>query len=189
MFKTLISCFVLLPILVFLSCKKQDTLSNSPIDVDLALNWKSSGPYTSSPYEPPIDVNGNSWEKKAYLDDTWTSNISIPDKNWGCSQCDKYYRSSFQVNSGELSSLNFTIKTQTDDGNWVYINDNLLGHYGGNLHQSGCVNMTEWYCASNANVGQLRINELLTEGLNNVSVHVSEAYDSEYFKIVVNKKN
>lgn len=57
MFKTLLLCLNVIPFLLFLSSKKEDSITNSTIEVDVLLSWKSSYTFTLSSYSPSINSN------------------------------------------------------------------------------------------------------------------------------------
>lgn len=57
MFKTLLLCLTVIPILLFLCCKKENSITNSPIDVDVLLIWKSSVAFTLTSYSSLIYTN------------------------------------------------------------------------------------------------------------------------------------
>ena len=60
----------------------------------------------------------------------------------------------------------------SDDGVWIYIDGSLIGYWGGDCHQGGCVNSPG--CGDNTTVPALDITAHLQSGVNLIAAHISD---------------
>lgn len=160
-----------------------DILTLDKVDT-INVEWRVSDIYKKEPYKPFEDKLGLDWYQYSYKD-YWSNLISMPDRDWGCENCDRYYRGYFYVSSIKTFAKNYLLSINSDDGIWIYINGEYYGHIGGAIHQQGCVNMT--WCWENRNIQPFNINKYLIAGKNVIAVHVSESIDNEYFNCLLIK--
>lgn len=151
------------------------------------IDWYASQQIKETPFKPPTDSYGYEWYEKSYDDKNW-SPISLPDKDWKCDDCDRFYRGYFKVTQENISSNDFYLKLQSDDGIWVYVNGYYIGHWGGDLHKSGCVNNSR--CGNDSyKVEPIYISDKLITGQNVVTIHVSDHQVVEYFDLSLYLRN
>lgn len=161
-----------------------DILTLNKVDT-ITVEWRVSDIFEKEPYKPLKDNKGLEWYQYTYSNN-WSNLISMPDRDWGCENCDRYYRGYFYVSSIKTFAKNYLLSINSDDGIWIYINGNYAGHLGGAIHQQGCVNMT--WCWENRSVKPININEYLIKGKNVIAVHVSESINNEYFNCLLIKQ-
>jgi hypothetical protein len=82
----------------------------------------------------PADSSGLQWYMPAYNDSSWLQ-ASLPESNWGCNNCDRYHRR--WLIAGPDSTIFLALSS--DDGLWLYIDGEYIGHWGGDCHQGGTV--------------------------------------------------
>lgn len=148
------------------------------------INWVMSDVIKESPYEPRKDNKGFDWNQYTFNDSNWQY-AKLPDKNWNCNSCDRYYRGYFEISTIGDFSHDYFINVQSDDGIWIYINGKFFGHLGGGIHNEGCINVS--YCSKLKNINPLKIDDYLIKGKNTIAVRVSEAIGSEYFNLTLNE--
>ncbi|MBU2552797.1 MAG: hypothetical protein KKB20_30580, partial [Proteobacteria bacterium] len=134
--------------------------------------WRTTGNLTSC--DGPIDSLGHSWFEADFDDGQWVS-IQLPDENWGCSNCDRFYRYAFDMQDVPDSVF---LSVSSDNGLWLYVNGHSMGHWGGGCHEDGCTNRD---CTWSESVQPLDITSFLHIGQNLIAAHVSEYVAAEYF--------
>jgi hypothetical protein len=149
------------------------------------IEWYGSQIIKDSPYKPNEDKYGKKWHEKSFDDNSWTQISKLPDENWRCDYCDRFYRGYFDIESIDLENINYFIKFESDDGIWVYVNGKYLGHWGGEMHKPKCVN----HCYDNERVEPVYINDYLSVGRNVIAVHVSDCEGGEYFNLYLQTKD
>jgi hypothetical protein len=149
------------------------------------IEWYGSQIIKDSPYKPGDDVNSKKWYEKNYDDNSWSPISRLPDYNWSCNFCDRFYRGHFDLESIDLSNVNYFVKFESDDGIWVYVNGKYVGHWGGEIHKPKCVNR----CGDYERVEPVYINDYLSAGNNVVAVHVSDGEGDEYFNLYLQTKD
>lgn len=150
----------------------------------IMINWLASDVVVDSPFETTQDNSGFNWHQYMFNDSNWQY-VKLPDKNWNCNRCDRYYRGYFEITSIGDFSHDYLINVQSDDGIWIYINGKFFGHFGGDVHKEGCVNVT--YCSELRKINPLKIDDYLIKGKNVIAVRVSESIGSEYFNLTLNE--
>jgi pimeloyl-ACP methyl ester carboxylesterase len=132
------------------------------------FNWRASSPW-NGPFDGPVDANGNPWWSSSFNDLGW-SPVLLPDVDSFPNGADRFYRASFDV----ADPTSFPAVTfGSDDGLWIYVNDSLAGHWGGNWREGGCANNPAGVCSINTNVPPQFVNAHLREGVNVIAVRVS----------------
>lgn len=118
----------------------------------------------------PQDVNGEPWYAMEFDASTW-ENVQPPMINdVGLSQ-DRFYRT---VYIPSANASRFYLSLASDDGARVYINEQLLGQYGGGCHQPGCVGRIPWLCSEKVPWRDIEITEYIkVDQPNIIAVHVS----------------
>jgi len=144
------------------------------------IDWYGSAIYEDSPFKPGKDTLGHTWHDYSFDDNSWSSITKLPDKNWGCTDCDRYYRGHINLEASDLNNFNYFINFQSDDGIWIYINGRLLGHWGGEMHKGPAVNSPIW---GGDHVEPVYIGDKLQEGKNVIAVHVSNGPIDSYFNL------
>jgi hypothetical protein len=144
------------------------------------IDWYGSQILKEKPFIPDKDNSGNKWYDYTYDDNSWISLNKLPDKEWGCNDCDRYYRGYINLETDDLNNFNYFAKIEADDGIWIYINGNLVGHWGGEMHKGPCVNC-HW--GSEVKVEPIFISEKLQSGKNVIAVHVSNGPGDSYFNL------
>lgn len=76
------------------------------------IDWYGSAIYKESPFKPKKDSLGNKWYDFLFDDNNWISITKLPDKNWGCTDCDRYYRGYINLNTNDLNNFNYFVKFQ-----------------------------------------------------------------------------
>ena len=147
---------------------------------EININWVMSDIIKYSPFEPNKDSKSFEWYQYIYNDSNWQY-AKLPDKNWNCDNCDRYYRGYFEVSTISDYAHDYAIDISSDDGIWIYINGKFFGHLGGGVHQQGCVNTS--YCSSVKNINPIQIDDYLIKGKNVIAVRVSESIGSELFNL------
>ncbi len=125
--------------------------------------WKATypGPDCSGPGN-----GGNAWYSLRYDDSDWTY-VMLPDENaWGCHACDRFYRRTITVPDYTPVLLDFA----SCDSITVYVNEQYVGHWGGECHQEGGVNAL--HCTSES-LDPIDITKYVHQGENLIAVHVS----------------
>lgn len=146
----------------------------------ILIKWLASDVIKESPFTPELDNRSFEWYQYMFNDSSWQY-VELPDKNWNCSKCDRYYRGYFNISKIGDFSHDYYINVQSDDGIWIYINGKFFGHFGGAEHSEGCINVS--YCSLLKKINPLKIDDYLIEGKNLIAVRVSESIGSEYFNI------
>jgi hypothetical protein len=123
-------------------------------------------------------AGGFAWHDPGFDDQNWTALPQLPDQNWGCTNCDRYYRF-FYYWDPSIRDVSFSF--DTDDGIWLYANSQLVGNWGAGCHGSCCINNVPYFCACRNSVQPANITQWLHEGYNLIAVHVTQGGGSQYF--------
>ena len=149
-----------------------------------AIEWLGSQIFTDFPYKPSEDATFYKWYETSYDDNSWTI-VKLPDEKWNCNECDRYYRGYFEIDAIDLNNINYYLSFESDDGIWIYLNGQYIGHWGGDTHQSKCVNR----CNNKDRVDPIYVNSQLTTGENVVAIHVSDDKQYEYFDLKISTRD
>lgn len=172
--KTMISlCIVLLVFAVLSLVPPCFGQSSSQAQATVPLSTASAETWRASPVSAdcvgPSDTNGHPWYELDFDDSQWVS-VSLPDVNTIPSGQDRYYRLSYNL-TGTLATK---VLLTSDDGAWLYVNGQQVGHWGGNCHAGGTVN----------NV-QADTTPYLQQGENVIAVHVSNGASGSQFNLTM----
>ena len=93
---------------------------------------------------------------------------------------DRTYRAEF-----DLSELppGLALDLQSDDGLWVWMNGQPVGHWGGDWQQEGCVNDNA-QCVVTEVVAPVDVTGLLSIGTNTVAVRLSNPVLNSWIELV-----
>ncbi len=141
-----------------------------------AWTWWGSQPFAEE--DGPSDGSGRAWYATDYEMVGW-STVSMPDSGHCPSGYDRVYRAWFDVSDVDHK---FKFRLQSDDGIWLYVNGEYVGHWGGDWQEEGCVN-DDAGCEVAVDVDPINITEYLHEGSNLVAARVSNAIDSHWFDL------
>jgi len=125
------------------------------------------------------------WTELNFNDSAWNT-ITLPNPPINssiCGYCDFYRRKQIYL-PGEPISVSY--KFGSDDGMWLWINDQYIEHRGGACHAGGCAGSGCWNPAENDTTGWKDITKYFKKGDNIVAVHVSECTGVELFDMIFN---
>lgn len=140
--------------------------------------WWGSQPFDEE--DGPTDDRGVPWTSTSYDMVGW-STVSLPDSGHCPAGQDRAYRAWFQPDDLEHK---YKFRLQSDDGIWVYVNGDLVGHWGGDWQEEGCVNDGA-SCTSTVDVDPINLTDALHTGDNLVAIRVSNAINNQYFDLEV----
>ena len=133
------------------------------------LVWKAF-PSVIASCEGPKDSLGRLWYEPDYNDSTWTV-VTLPQQNTIPENRDGFYRTTLNLSDFGSVFLNF----YSDDGIWIYVNGEKLGHWGGDCHE-----------ARNVSDGEsVEITDLVEPGRNPLAIHVSNGPKSSLMDLEV----
>ena len=92
---------------------------------------------------------------------------------------DRAYRAWFDLTAVPLSMY---LNIQSDDGLWLYVNGQPVGHWGGDWQQEGCVN-EHANCLETTSIEPVDITPWLVPGSNLLAARVSNPVENAYFEI------
>src|SRR3990172_2006144 len=143
---------------------------------DILAGWTASTVSSSPTCPDPVDSLGRPWYDTLFAEVGWTS-VTLPN-SWGGGNNDRYFRRQFYIQTiGPTDSVYF----QSDDGLWLYSNGTFVGHWGGNCHADGCVNVGA--CNANYTVSPIPMSTIFHGGTNWIAGHVSESGGGEVFNL------
>ena len=148
------------------------------------IDWYSLKIFMEAPFIPNNDNSDNEWYEIDF-DDIYWSPIYLPDYNWNCTDCDRFYRGYFKALDDNLNLNDYYLKIKSDDGIWIYINGIYVGHWGGDIHQGGKVNiiLPDDIPGDSYKADPIYITDKLVSGKNVIAIHVSEHKGIEYFEL------
>lgn len=126
----------------------------------------------------PTDADGLPFWEPQYAD-SFTS-IALPDAHQVPAGADRAYRSTFTLDAVPVA---VEVDLQSDDGVWLWVNGALIGHWGGDFQEEGCVN-DQANCLEFVVIEPVDITEWLSEGDNLVAARVSNAVEGSWFDLV-----
>jgi hypothetical protein len=132
----------------------------APVEVKWLASTVGVSCEASLPGETP-------WWDAEFDDSAWSA-IELPDENSIPFPGDRFYRGHFLASPGATVVLDW----QSDDGSWVWLNGEFLGHWGGDCHEGGCVGGAG-DCGGPG--GQLDLTGRVRPGENLLAVHVSNS--------------
>ena len=149
-----------------------------PCDETIEADWQWWG---SMPFEHSADLT----DSDGYAYHEWDfqmvdfSTVSIPDQGHIPSGYDKVYRAEFYLD--QMPPALF-LSMQSDDGISFYINDQLVGSWGGDWQEEGCVNDNAG-CTESTTVPPVDVTDFLELGTNIAAARVSNPVDNSYFEV------
>jgi len=130
------------------------------------FSWKASP--ISADCTGPSDTSGRSWYDLSFDDSQWM-NLQLPDTNTIPSGQDRYYRLQYNV----VFTSTTKILLSSDDGAWLYVNGQTVGHWGADCHGG-----------ARANNVLVDITAYIHPGNNLIAVHVSNGPGGSLFNLV-----
>lgn len=151
------------------------------------ITWKGIGPLPRR--TSPQDGRSSWWFDKEFDDKGWEElTLPIPERSnekirrWDARQ-DVLARLHFNFKPGAGKVL---LNFESDDGIWIYVNGQSIGHWGGDFDEIGCVNRRCAGGGKEAKVDPVDITSHLAPGPNVIAfrVHNSEHY-AYFFATIV----
>jgi len=149
-----------------------------PCDETLEAAWPWWGSQPFSTQADPVDGWGRPFYALDY-DMVGFSTVSMPDAGHTPAGTDKVYRATFHL---DWVPDKLFLSMQSDDGMWFYANGELLGHWGGDWQEEGCVN-DDASCTEYVYVDPVDISDLLQVGSNVVAARVSNPIMNSFFDV------
>lgn len=143
-------------------------------ELDLVLEWSASTPFSAA--DDPTDAAGLPFWHPDF-DDASFDPIDVPDIGGVPQGSDRAYRATFDLD-GPLDQL--SVGFDSDDGLRVWLNGELLGRWGGDWQQEGCVNGAAG-CTDTESVPPIPVEDLLVEGANVLAARVSNPLLDSWF--------
>jgi hypothetical protein len=140
------------------------------------LTWWGSA--TFSEEADPVDGAGLAFWEPGFSAEGWTE-LALPDVAQIPAGQDRAYRAIFTLDALP-PALEITL--QSDDGIWLYLNSEPVGHWGGEWQQEGCVN-DESSCLVFVSVDPLDVTPWLVEGENVLAARVSNPVENAWFDL------
>ncbi len=139
--------------------------------------WLASPPFSDE--ADPSDAAGLPFWEPGFVPPDWQT-IELPDSGTTPQGTDRAYLA--VVKFTELPPI-LHLSLQSDDGLWLWINGEYMGHWGGEWQMEGCVNENAG-CVDSVDVPDLDITELLVEGDNLVAARVSNPLQDNWFEVL-----
>ncbi|MCP4810757.1 MAG: hypothetical protein GY913_11070 [Proteobacteria bacterium] len=142
---------------------------------DSGWTWAASDALWES--DDPADADGVAFYDVDYADAL--GSISLPDAHQVPPGADRAYRAVVPIEAvpGVLVDI------QSDDGLWLWVNGEEVGHWGGDWQTEGCVN-DEANCLEYVTVDPIDITPYLVDGDNIIAARVSNAIEGSWFDLV-----
>lgn len=138
--------------------------------------WWGSMPFAT---EPDLeDASGKPFYATTFDLRDW-STVSNPDSGHTPSGTDKAYR--VELTLAAVGPAVW-VDLQSDDGLWLYVNEDLVGHWGGGWQEEGCVN-DDANCAEFEYADPVDVTSRLHVGTNILAVRVSNAVAQSYMGV------
>lgn len=138
--------------------------------------WWGSMPFATE--ADPEDSAGRPFYARAFELRDW-STVSNPDAGHTPAGTDKAYRVELTLAAAGPAVW---IDLQSDDGLWLYLNEALIGHWGGDWQQEGCVN-DDAHCTEYEYADPVDVSSHLQVGTNLLALRVSNAVDQSYMGV------
>ena len=162
---------------LIISANSNGKIESNSTTPDVATNTWSSVKWKATPIENFQNFNNTSWTQISFNESGWEE-ISLPDKDWGCDNCYRRYRGTFNL---ETVPNNLKMQFSSDDGLWLYVNGKFIGHWGANdVNEQKCVN--GGICFYNEGVEDILLDNLV-KGKNVISAIVVDGGSDEYFNL------
>jgi hypothetical protein len=105
--------------------------------------------------------------------------VSLPDEGHVPAGTDKVYRTTRCLHATGPRTF---LDVQSDDGIWIWLQGEYLGHWGGEWQEEGCVN-DDANCTTFVDVEPIEITELLDVGSNVLAVRLSNPIMGAYMGV------
>lgn len=164
-----------------------DTDTDTDVDTDIEVvscddfdfsTWEWFGGPTFGTQPDPTDGGGLPFYDPAF-DDAGYVPQNLPDQSIPVG-FDRTYRAHFDL--GELPPT-LLLDMQSDDGIWVWLNGQAVGHWGGDWQQEGCVNENA-QCVITETVAPVDATSFLQVGTNTMAARLSNPILNSWFEIV-----
>ncbi len=172
---------LLLPLL--LGCPEEvpanddDSAQVDPCEgVELDWSWAASEPYPEN--VDPSDYEGLYFYEAGFDEEGW-SPVTLPHVGAIPETTDRAYRAVIELADTEAD---VQVTPQSDDGVWLWVNGDFVGHWGGDWQQEGCVNEAA-NCTDTTVVQPVAIGDLLVVGENVVAARVSNPLVDSFFDL------
>lgn len=152
----------LAPVFIFMQAK--DVSGAAVVNTGV---WIASSP--ANDCSGPVDEQGRAWYLPEFIPADWQT-VAIPDNGSITSGQDRYYRMEFDSRSGRAAKVDL----RSDDGVWLYVNGQLVGHWGGDCHGA----------KTSGNV-TVNIGHFLRDGVNVIAAHVTNGPGGSYFDLTL----
>jgi hypothetical protein len=144
--------------------------------IEAAWPWWGSQPFPGA--DGPVDSAGIPFWDVNFQMIGW-STVSVPDSGHAPPGTDRAYRAEFWLDS--LPPALF-LSMQSDDGMWFWLNGTLVGHWGGDWQQEGCVN-EDAACTESVDVSAVDVTAFLLPGRNVAAARVSNPVMNHWFDV------
>ncbi len=144
--------------------------------VDVGWSWAASAPFADN--VDPSDAAGAFFYEAGFDEEAWSA-VTLPDVGAIPEANDRAYRAVVQLPAFDADLL---VTPQSDDGIWLYVNGDIVGHWGGDWQVEGCVNEAA-NCTDTTVVQPVSIGDLLVEGENIVAARVSNPLVDSFFDL------
>ncbi len=145
-------------------------------DFDFSWIWIASASFDTQP--DPTDAGGLPFHDPGFDDSGYLAQI-LPDQSVPVG-FDRAYRAQFELSQIPPSLL---LDMQSDDGIWVWLNGGVVGHWGGDWQQEGCVNENA-QCIVTETVPPQDVTSFLQIGTNTLAARLSNPIMNSWIEIV-----
>ncbi len=132
------------------------------------LQWRVS-PVWHGDIEGLSDDDGHLWWDSEFDDSAWEP-IPLPDEDSFPDGTDRFYRTTFELDDPDSFPR---VLFASDDGLLMYVNSEIVGRWGAEWREAGCVNDPRGLCFGGTMAGPVEINSHLHKGTNVIAVRVS----------------
>ncbi|MCB9744408.1 MAG: hypothetical protein H6741_21835 [Alphaproteobacteria bacterium] len=139
-------------------------------------SWLGSAPFAAP--EDPSDGAGLPFYEPGF-DASGFQAVALPDRDIPV-YTDRVYRARVTL---DALPVNLSLEVQSDDGLWIWVNGEPVGHWGGAWQQEGCVNESA-LCLQTIRVDAIDVTPYLVEGENLIAARVSNPVANAYFEII-----
>jgi len=135
---------------------------------ETVMSWKASP--VLSDCVGPTDAQGHLWSDPDFDESTWQI-VTLPDIGSIPGEHDRFYRTNFVLSDDPSHRTRVFLSLAADDGIWVYVNGNLVEHWGGDCHDGPLA----------GDVHGIDITQFVVTGTNTIAAHVSNGPGGSWF--------